>query len=191
MHGDVQADRLPEARHPLFAERRRASQHVEAGFERPFGIVLMGDRGAEQRQHRIAQVLGHVAAAAVTAQPSESNRAPWKARTSSESSRSESEVKPQRSANSTVTGRRSVSSARPFGATADGRWDAPQRGQKAKSAEIWQPQLTQVIDRLMHNGGQHNTGSLWHPRPRVCGAPHRAPPDLRKSLRVIDYAGVM
>ena len=40
------------------AERRGAAQHVEGRLERPFGIVLMGDRRAEQSEHGIAQVLG-------------------------------------------------------------------------------------------------------------------------------------
>jgi hypothetical protein len=64
MHGDVQADRLAEPRRPLGAQALGPLQHVEGGIERPFGIVLVGDRRTEQGEHRIPQVLGDEPAAA-------------------------------------------------------------------------------------------------------------------------------
>ncbi len=64
MNGDVQADRLAQARRPGLAERRGAAQHVEGRLERPFGIVLVGDRRTEQSEHGIAQVFCDKAAIA-------------------------------------------------------------------------------------------------------------------------------
>src|SRR5437660_1379197 len=67
---------------------------------------------------------------------SEVNNALWKVRTSSGSRRSESDVKPQRSANRTVTCRRSASAGRAVGLIAETCPSAdPQRGQKAGEHE--------------------------------------------------------
>ena len=49
----------------LFAEPRRAGDHVERGAQRAFRIVLMRDRRAEQRQQRIADELVDEAAEAL------------------------------------------------------------------------------------------------------------------------------
>ena len=175
MDGDVQVTGWPRraAHASLRAAPRR--QHVQRGVEGPLRIVLVRDRRAKQGQHGIAHELRRRnPSLRVMAWASDSNSAFWKARTSSGSSRSESEVNPERSAKRTVTCRRSASACGTWGcrrgrlarrsaartegevrlagkaaAHAGNRLRRPQRGQKAKSAKISKPQLAQVIDRLM------------------------------------------
>ena len=62
VHGDVQGHRLADAPGPLLAQSRGAGQHVERRVESPLGIVLMGDRRAEEGKDGVAEELHHKAA---------------------------------------------------------------------------------------------------------------------------------
>src|SRR5215510_8481320 len=96
-----------------------------------------------------------------------SNKAFWNDRTSSGSSRSESVVNPDRSANSTVTGRRSAScdgSADFWGVAGVsgvfGLRAAPQRGQNAKSGSHAKPHAAQGLgSRRPHRGQNAKPGA--------------------------------
>src|SRR6185503_16936686 len=96
-----------------------------------------------------------------------SNRAFWNERTSSGSSRSESVVNPDKSANSTVTGRRSAScdgSAGFWGFAGltgvFGLRAAPQRGQNAKSGSHGKPHAAQGLgSRRPHRGQNAKPGA--------------------------------
>ena len=116
-----------------------------------------------------------------------SNSALWNARTSSGSSRSASAVKPERSAKSTVTWRRSASRLGPVRASrraailfdldrgrrrpADVRCRsgvraAPQRGQNAKSGSHVKPHAGQGLgSRRPHRGQKAKPGDAWEPQP--------------------------
>src|SRR5262249_6417938 len=105
------------------------------------------------------------------------NRSFWNARTSAGSSRSLSDVKPETSANRTVTRRRSAS---PVGETAAGRAtgtvattgggagaasrDAPHFGQKTKSGSQANPHAAQFLGRrLPHLGQKAKPGAVKKP----------------------------
>src|SRR5262249_37107623 len=110
------------------------------------------------------------------------NRSFWKERTSSGSSRSPNEVKPDTSANRTVTSRRSASTAKGAGVgrAATGRGatgtvaeviafasrDAPHFGQKRKSGEQANPQEAHSTGkRRPHFGQKANPGAVSELQP--------------------------
>ena len=105
----------------LGRDRGQRLLHPQRGAHRPFGVVLVGDRGAEERDDLVADDLVEPASEGGDVDRGARSRRSTTRLTCSGSTDSENAVKPTRSAISTVTRRRSS------GATTS-RW--PHSGQK-------------------------------------------------------------